>query len=149
MIFGSYSTTIFFLSATFGIVGGILKVRCHSPLSKVPTSKEEIERIEFEKYYELSQAQLTDLGDIKAITQRIEAIEKELNMKKVYREEEKILIGEERLSKLDNLEIDEEYKQKLRTILTLEAQNRTEEEICVEVGVTKGEVELLKQLLDV
>lgn len=149
MIFGNYSSTIFFLSAIFGVVGGILKVRCHSPLSKVPTSKEEIERIEFEKYYELSQAQLTDLGDIKSITQRIEAIEKELNIKKAYREEEKILIGEERLVRLDSLEIDEDYKLKLRTILTLEAQNRTEEEICLEVGATKGEVELLKQLLDV
>ena len=148
MIFESYLETTLLFSVAFGILGGVLKIKHRSPLSKVPTTKEEIERIEFEKYYELSNAQLTDIGDIMEISKRLTVLEEKLNIQEKYLSEENLLIGEEKVNKLNNLEIDEEYKLKLRKILALEAKNYTEEEICVEAGITKGEVELLKQLLD-
>ena len=139
-MYGNDALVVFLLAISFAGLSGVLYTKHRSPLSKVPTSKEEIEKMEFNKYYELSEEQLTDLSTLMNLSKRLEAVEEYLG------------INSNSLSPcvkaMHSLSIGEEYKTKVLRILELEEKGYSEEQICEATGLRRGEVELLKQLLE-
>ena len=150
----SYQWTLFLLSMGAGILGGVLYMKHRSPLSKVPTTKEEIDKIEFEKYYELTDAQLTDLSELRDLAERVAKIEARLglingdNIEEAIKVKKVASIPESQIQMIEDLDINDDYKVKLYALLELEAKGYSEEEICSKVNLTKGEVEVLKDLLE-
>ena len=114
-MYGNDALVVFLLAISFAGLSGVLYTKHRSPLSKVPTSKEEIEK-------------------------RLEAVEEYLGINSNSLSP--------RVKAMHSLSIGEEYKTKVLRILELEEKGYSEEQICEATGLRRGEVELLKQLLE-